>query len=219
MKLLSSALAALVCAAGLSAQSDIIVSISNGWTVTEGSDQTINNFSSNNGAGVAIGGSCSAEVGTNQNPSGFGTIASASINGTHFGGGTHTEGSSAVEGDIEFYSHPTGGSVFVTLNAQPVNASATLFGAGYSGAATATVAVTCPLFGWQRATAAASAVPPPAFPTMMTLPVSATATATNQTSFRVNMSAGSRAWGTLTSFGDVINLNASADASGTVTLF
>jgi hypothetical protein len=219
MKLLYSLLVAAACVGSASAQSQIIVSVGAGWTVTPGCGQTVNNFSSNNGSGVAVVGGASAEVGTDQCPLGYPTRAVASVTGQHLGTGSHTDGQNAVEGDIEFYNNLMGGNVFCTLNAQPAGASALLTGSGYSGAAIATVAVTCPLFGWQRATAVANAVPPPAFPTMQTLPVSATGVALGVTSFRVNMSAGSRAWGTLTTFGSGIQLFADANASGTVTLF
>jgi hypothetical protein len=217
MKLIASILAAASVAGGLSAQNQIDVSLSGGWTATPCCLQQINNFSSNNGAGVFLQGGASAEVGTTLCTND--TIARASIQGLHQGTGSHSDGRQAVVGCSEFYTRPTPGSVYCVLNAQPISPSANLQGTGYSGSALGTVIVTCPLFGNQTASAVADAVPPPAFPTMQTVPVSATGTASNVTSFQVDMDAGSRCWGQLTDLGSGIQLFAGADASGTVTLF
>lgn len=217
MKIVQSLFAMAVLAVSVSSQV-IVVSLSGGWTATPAvCVQVINNFSTNNGTGVFVAGGASAEVGTGLG--GCIVRGAASVQGLHQGTGTVSDGRQAVAGTIEFYSHPTGGNVFCTLNAQPESPVNFLAGSGYSGSAIATVAVTCPLFGWQRATCVSNAVAPPAFPTMQTLPVSATGLASGQTSFSVNMSAGARSFGALTLFGDGFTLFAGANATGTVTLF
>jgi hypothetical protein len=217
MKLVHSLFAMAALAVSVSSQT-IVVSLSNGWTGTSPvCSSDINNFFNNNGTGVVVMGGASAGVGTSLGL--CSTRAAASIQGQHQGTGSVSDGSQAVIGSIEFYSHPTGGSVFCTLNAQPESPVNRLRGVGYSGSTIATVAVTCPLFGWQRATCVSSAIAPPAFPTMQTVPVSATGTATNQTSFSVNMSAGARSYGALTVLGDAFQMFAGANATGTVTLF
>ena len=216
MKLISSIAAAAALAGGLAAQNMIDVTLGSGWTAVPGCFQQINNFSSDNGSGVFLQGGASGDVGTSLCPT-F-TTGRASIQGLHQGTGSHSDGRSAVAGRIEFYSKATPGNVSCTLNATPLSPSANLLGSGYTGAALGTVLVTCPLFGQLRASSVANAVPPPAFPYLMTLPVTASGSAAGVTSFQVNMTAGSRSWGSLTSPGAGIQLFGGAEATGTVIL-
>jgi len=194
----------------------INVSLANGWTATPACQQIVNNFSSSNGAGGFMAGGSSAEVGTSLGV--CYTRGAATAQGALLSGPPVTDGRTATAGTIEFYAHPTGGNVSVTLNAQPERAVRNLRGTGYSGRTTATVAVTCPYFGWLRATAITIASPPPGLASLQTVPVSASASATGQTSFLVNMAAGSTATGTVSLVGDAIQIFSGANATGTVTL-
>ncbi|MFO1076311.1 MAG: hypothetical protein U1E73_01135 [Planctomycetota bacterium] len=209
MKTITTALAAAAFAAAVPAQM-INVSLANGWTAVPASQSVFNTFS-----GVVFGG-CSADVGTSLSLAY--TRATATVQGILLSGSGGSGGTVATAGRIEFYSKATPGTATATLNAQPEPGVYNLRGQGYSGQAQASVMARCPLFGWQRATAIATAVPPPAFPFMATVPVTATGTASGITSFNTNMSAGGSANGTLTQIPSGIQLFAGANVTGTVVL-
>lgn len=209
MKTVSFAIAAAAFAVATPAQM-INVSLANGWAGVPASQQVYNPFS-----GVVFGG-CTADVGTSV--SAAYTRATATVQGILLSGTGGSGSSVATAGRIEFYTKATPGNASVTLSAQPEPGVYNLRGQGYSGQAQASVMAKCPLFGWQRATAIATAVPPPQFPFMSTVPVTASGTATGITSFSVNMSAGSSANGQLTIAPSAIQLFAGANVTGTVIL-
>lgn len=213
-------LAAATLTAAASAQ-QITVSIAGGWTVTPISRNNYVPFNQSNGSGGVIIGGVLANAGSSS--SGWYTQGSATMQGYNVAGATVAVGTSmspvsTTAGVTEFYTNASGnGTVLVTLSAQPDQAIARLRGSGYSGTVTATVAVTCPYFGWLTASASASAVAPPAMPTTQTLPVTASALVFGQSAFSLNMNSGASAWGALPA-GSQMLLYAGANASGTVTL-
>tara|TARA_R110002072_G_scaffold177524_2_gene333441 strand:+ start:7400 stop:8056 length:657 start_codon:yes stop_codon:yes gene_type:complete len=214
--LLITSLAVAALATAGSAQ-QINVSLGGGWAVTPVSQSNFLQFSQNNPTNQGfISGGALADAGSSM--SNWFTSGGGSVQGYTISGSTVSGNASRTAGVTEFYTNAAGnGQVQVSLTAQPVRPLARLRGAGYSGSVTATVAVTCPYFGWLTASASATAVPPPAFPFMTTLPVSASATASNQSAFSLNMNSGATASGTLPA-GSAMQMYAGANATGTVTL-
>ncbi len=205
-----------VLTTAVSAQ-QINVSRGVGWTVTPVSRSNFLQFSQSNPTGQGfISGGASADAGSSM--SNWFTRGSGSVQGYLSSGSGVSGSASQTAGVTEFYTNLAGnGQVVVSLTAQPEQPFANLLGSGYSGKATAIVAVTCPYFGWLRASSLATAVPPPAFPTMSTLPVTASAVAFNQSAFNLNMNSGATASGKI-STRSAMQLFAGANATGFVTL-
>lgn len=213
---LLSSLAAAALATVASAQ-QIVVSMGGGWTVTPVSQSNFLQFNQSNptGQGIIQGGAL-ADAGSSM--SNWFTRGSASVQGYCISGASVTGSASRTAGVTEFYTNAGGnGQVAVTLTCQPERPIARLRGAGYTGQTTATVAVTCPYFGWLNAQCIANAVPAPQNPFLATLPVTASAQASNQSSFNLNMNAGATSSGTLPA-GSAMQLFAGANCVGTVTL-
>ena len=211
-----SSLAVAAMATAVSAQ-QINVSLGGGWAVTPISQSNFLQFSQTNPTGQGfISGGALADAGSSM--SNWFTGGSGSVQGYTISGSTVSGGASRTAGVTEFYTNAAGnGQVLVTLTAQPERPLARLRGTGYSGSTTATVAVTCPYFGWLTASSSATAVPPPAFPLSATLPVTASALVFNQSAFNLNMNAGATASGTLPA-GSAMQMYAGATGLGTVTL-
>jgi hypothetical protein len=214
--LLITSLAVAALATVASAQ-QINVSRGTGWAVTPVSQSNFLQFSQSNPTNQGfISGGALADAGSSE--SNWFTGGGGSVQGYCISGSTVSGSASQTAGVTEFYTNAAGnGTVDVTLSAQPLRPLVRLRGAGYSGSVSGTVAVTCPYFGWLSASASATAVPPPAFPFMTTLPVSASAMVANQSTFSLNMNAGATASGNLPA-GSAIQMYAGANATGTVIL-
>ena len=176
--------------------------------------QVINNFTETNGAGGVLTGGASATV---QMP-GY-IIGAATVQGFLPAGAPITATRTATTGCITFYSHPTGGSV--TINAVVQAGAGLSRSRGQTGRGVAQTAVrfTCPLFGWLFGRSVARYTTSPNQPGVIsTVPQSASASASGQTSFRTNASAGAIAAGALNSIGDAMQLNSNMGACVNLTL-
>jgi len=216
MKTLITSLAVAALASVVSAQ-QINVTTGGGWMVTPISQSNFLQFSNSNpsGQGIIMGGALGDAGSSTAN---WFTRGTSSVQGYTISGATVTGSASRTAGVTEFYTNAAGnGVVNVTLAAQPETPIARLRGSGYSGQATSIVRVTCPYFGWLTARCIANAVAAPQFPFMTTVPVSATASAVNQSNFNLNMNSGATVTGTLPA-GSAMQLFVGANATGTVVL-